>query len=113
MKSIRVSVSQGEMAGDTESILKGQSTTFSLQPLNLGNVKGKAEWTRDARGESGVSGSGEKTEVTATRTHVLNHSPTSGAISQAEHSSQNGISRRRSNSPAHKNYSAPPCGVFA
>ena len=36
----RVSICQGGMAGDTESLLKGQCTKFSLQPLTLGSGEG-------------------------------------------------------------------------
>ena len=61
--------------GDTESLLKGQRTKFCLQLLTLGAGRGRAEWTTGAWGESGASGSGERTEGTATRMPVLSHSP--------------------------------------
>ena len=64
------------MARDAENLLKGQCTKFHLQPLTLGSGKGgEAEWTRDAGGESGDGGFGERTEGTATRIPVLSHSP--------------------------------------
>ena len=48
VKSSRGSVSQGETAGDANSLLKGQHTKFYLQPLTLGSGKRRAEQTRDA-----------------------------------------------------------------
>ena len=48
LKISKVSVCQGEMAGDAKCLLKGQCTKFHLQPLSLGSSKGRAEWTRDA-----------------------------------------------------------------
>ena len=64
------------MAGHTEGLLRHQHTKLSLQPLTLVSDKGKAEWTRDG-GESEVGDSGERTEGTATRSH----------LSQSEYSS--------------------------
>ena len=99
-------------AEDTERLLKDQLTKFCLQPLTLDSVRGRAEWTRDASGESGADGSGERTEGTATGIPVLSQSPyCRGHHSQTEHSPPNSISLRGSNSPAHRNYSAPPCGA--
>ena len=46
VKSIRGSVGQGETAGEAESLLKGQSTKFCLQPLTLGTSKRRAERTK-------------------------------------------------------------------
>ena len=100
VKSIRGSVGQGETAGEAESLLKGQSTKFHLQPLTLSAGKGRAEWTRDASGESGVRGSGDRTEGKTIMIHVLSHSPKyMSHPSQAEHFSLNVISLRGSNSP--------------
>ena len=48
VKSRRVSVCQGVMVRDAGSLLKGQPTKFSLQPLTLGSGRGRAEWTRGA-----------------------------------------------------------------
>ena len=76
-----------ETAGDSERLLKSQCTKFYLQPHTLGSSRGRAEWTRDTRGESGAGGSGERTEGTATRIPVLSHSPYCRShLSQAEHS---------------------------
>ena len=44
----RVSICQGGMAGDTESLLKGQCTKFHLQPLTLDSANGREDWARDA-----------------------------------------------------------------
>ena len=110
VKSSRISVLKGEMDGDTESLLKGQHTKFHLQPLALDSGRGRAKWTRDTWGESGVGGCGERTEGTTSRIPVLSHSPYCRShLSQAEHSSPSGISLRGSNSPTHRNYSALPC----
>ena len=52
------------------------NTKFCWQPLTLGARRGRAEWTRDAWGESGVGVSGERTEGPAARIHcwVIDHS---------------------------------------
>ena len=42
----RVSVCQGEAAGDADSLLKDQSIEFHLQPLTLGTSKRRAERTK-------------------------------------------------------------------
>ena len=42
-KKTQSSVGQRERGGDSESLLKGQSTKFLLQPLTLGASKGRAE----------------------------------------------------------------------
>ena len=55
--------------------LKGQHTKFHLQPLTLDSSRGRAEWTREACGDSGVGGSGKRAEGTATGNPVLSHSP--------------------------------------
>ena len=73
-ESSRVSVCQGEMAGDLENHLKGQCTKFCWQPLTPGSGKGRAECTRDTLRESGIGGSGEGTEGTVVRIPVLSHS---------------------------------------
>ena len=95
------------MAGDSESLLKGHCTKFHLQPLTLGSSRGRAEYTRDACGESGPSGFVKRTEGTAARIPVMSHSPYGRShLSQVEHSSPSGIGLRGSNSPTHRNYSA-------
>ena len=75
MKSNRVSVYEGDTAGNSESFLKGQHTKFCLQPLTLGSSRERAEWTRDAWGESGVGVSGERSNGTADRSlcWVISH----------------------------------------
>ena len=85
---------------EIESVLKGQCTKFCLQPLTLGCSRGRAGWTRDAWGESGAGGSGDRTEETAARSPVLSHT-----------SNWRGISLKGNNSPTRRNYSAPPCGI--
>ena len=113
VKSSRVSICQGEVPGNTDSLLKGQSTKFHLWPLSLGADKGRAEWTRHAWGESGVGGSGEEMEETATRIPTLSHPPHCRShLSQAELSPLNGIRLRGSNSLTHRNDSAPPSGAL-
>ena len=42
VKSSRVSVHQGEMAGDAETLLKVQHTKFCLQPLTVGSNTGQS-----------------------------------------------------------------------
>ena len=89
----QVSVSQGEMAGDTENLLKGQCTKFCLQPLTLGSSRGRAGWTKDTWGDSGAGGSRERTEGTTGRIPVLSHFPwCRSRFCQAENSSLNGNS---------------------
>ena len=46
-KSSRVSVQQGEEAGDAEGPSKSQNTKFHLQTLTLDSSRGRVEWTRD------------------------------------------------------------------
>ena len=105
MKSNRISVCEGEMVGDTESLLKGQHTKFHLQPLTLGSSSGRAGRSRDTGGESGVGGSGKRTEfkeskIESSRIPVLNHPPYCRShFSQAEHSPPHSISLRGSNKP--------------
>ena len=43
MKSNGVSACRGEMAGDSENLLKGQCTKFHLQPLTLHSARGQNE----------------------------------------------------------------------
>ena len=52
VKSRGVSAQQGEMAGDTESLLKSQCTKFHFQPLTLHSSSGREERTGDLRGKS-------------------------------------------------------------
>ena len=76
----------------------------------MGSGRGRAEWARKAWGEPGAGGSGERAEGTATRIPILSHFPYCRShLSQAEHSPPSGIRLRGSNSPTHRNYSAPPC----
>ena len=94
----------GHMVGDANSLLKGQHIKFHLQTLTLDCGRGRAEWTGDVWGESGVGGSGVKAEGIATRIPVLGHSPYCRShLSQAEHSPQSGISLREA--------VAPPTGI--
>ena len=51
-----------------------QCTKFHLQPLTLGAGKGRTD-ALETLEESQVGGSGQRTEGTAARTHVLSHSP--------------------------------------
>ena len=112
MKSSEVSVIQGEKAGDSESLLQGQCTKFCFQPLTLGSgrYRAESEWTRTVRGQSGVGGSGERAEGSATRIPVFSHPYPPycrSHLSQTEHSSPSGISPRGNNSPNHRNPSSP------
>ena len=92
VKSSWVSVSQGETAGDSETLLNNQCTKFGLQPFTLGSSRGRAEWTRDTWGESEAGASGERTEGTDARISGSHYS-------QAERSYLNGISLRGSKGP--------------
>ena len=100
---------------ETESLWKGQCTKFCLQSSALGSARGMQSGLKMCEESLGwwLWGlwPGERAEGTATRISVLSHSPYCGShLFQAEHS-PSGISLRGSNSPAHRNYSAPPCGV--
>ena len=86
--------------------VNGPMYKISFVATYSGLLQRKAEWLRDASGDSRVYGSGERTEVIAARIPILSHSPYSwGHLSQAEHSSPSGITLSGSN------YSILPYGA--
>ena len=92
--------------------LTGSTHKISFVATYLGSTRGRPEWTRDTWGESGAVGSGNRIEGTATKIPVLSYCPYCRShLSQAEHSPPSGISLRKSNSSACRNYSAPPCST--
>ena len=106
----QVSLCQGQMALVTESHLKGQCTKIHLQPLTLSSSKGRAERLEESLGM--VALGRELKEQLPVPCAVLSHLPhCRNHLSQAEHSPPSGISLRESNSPAHRNCTAPFCGA--
>ena len=47
VKYSKGSICQGQMAGDAESLSKGQSTKFHFQAFTLGSSRGSTERSRD------------------------------------------------------------------
>ena len=73
MKSNGVSAHVGEMAGDAESLLKGQHTKFHLQHLPWALAEGGQSELETHEESLGTGVSGERTQGTATRIPVLSH----------------------------------------
>ena len=108
MKSSRVSVCQGGTAGDSESLLKGQHIKFCLHPLTLGSSRGRAESTR------GLETLEESLGLVALGRQLREQPPGSMCWVMEEPSFSgkaflsSGLSLRRSDSPAHRNYLPHP-----